>query len=201
MLTNEQKRQIREYFGIKNITVNKKRDGFDDVNEYYEHLCEEMTKKEILKKFIELRKQEEIESQEKAEKRKLKNKLKKLRKRMNRKLKENSDSSESDTDDEIEQIKPYVYFTPSMQYMFHENLYLIEMLNRYYDSNENYRKYLLEHHYEKIKITRPLHVGFTDEYHFNGYFYSANDENVSSCIHFYVNNDEITKLTHIISIL
>ena len=77
MLTNEQKRQIREYFGIKNITVNKKRDGFDDVNEYYEHLCEEMTKKEILKKFIELRKQEEIESQEKAEKRKLKNKLKK----------------------------------------------------------------------------------------------------------------------------
>ena len=54
--------------------------------------------------------------------------------------------------------------------------------------------------YEKIKITRQLHRGFTDENHFNGYFYSGDDEEMSGCIHFYVENDVIKKLSRIVEI-
>ena len=200
MLTNEQKRQIREYYDIKNITVNKKRDGFTDVNMYYEDLFLQMKTDEVVKRELALRKQRELELKEKEAKKKLKNKLKKLRKRMNKKVKEFSDSDSNDADDETEQIKPYVFFSPHLQSQFNDNLYLIEMLNQYFDANENYKKFLLENDYEKINITKALHKGFTDENHFNGYFYSGNDEITSTCIYFYVQNEAITKLSKIVEI-
>jgi len=206
MLSNEKKRELREYFEIKNISYWKTREGYLKIDEYYEVLLGRMNKA-IQKQEEEKRKQEdeekrlqqEEEDKQKDLKRRLKNKLKKLRKRLNKKIKEISDTDE-DTDDEIQQVKPYVFFSPSLQNQFNDNLYLIEMLNQYYDNNENYRNFLLENNYEKIKITRCLHRGFTDEYHFNGFFYSGDDKIISTCIHFYVENDIITKLSKIIEI-
>ena len=122
---------------------------------------------------------------------------------MNKKIKEINDNQSSDTDDDNEteqQVKPYVFFTKSLHNQFNENLYLIEMLNQYYDTNENYRNYLLDNKYEKIKITRPLHKGFIDGLHFNGYFYSGDDIEISGCVHFYVENDAIIKLSKIVEI-
>ena len=53
----------------------------------------------------------------------MKNKIKKLRKRINRKVKQFNDlSSDEETDDEIEQIKPYVIFTQSLQSRFGKRL-------------------------------------------------------------------------------
>ena len=195
LVNNETKKELRDYFNIKNISVAKEKEGFYDVNMYYEVLFRRREKIEQDKKM-------EIEKQERDNKKKLRNKLKKLRKKINKKVKQFNDSSdeEDETDDELEQVKPYVFFTQSLQSRFDENLYLIGLLNQYYDNNENYKSFLQENGYEKIKITRPLHRGFTDENHFNGYFYSGDDEEMSGCIHFYVENDVIKKLSRIVEI-
>ena len=195
MLSNETKKELRDYFSIKNISSAREKEGFYDVNMYYDVLLARRDK-------IEQDKINEIEQQDKENKKKLKNILKKLRKRINKKVKQFSDSGsdEDDTDDEIEQVKPYVFFTQTLQSRFDENLYLIGLLNQYYDTNENYKKFLMGNGYEKIKITRQLHRGFTDENHFNGYFYSGDDEEMSGCIHFYVENDVIKKLSRIVEI-
>ena len=131
----------------------------------------------------------------------MKNKLKKLRKRLNKQAKQfSSDSDECSEDDEPEQVKPYIFFTPQLQPLFAENLNLIGLLNKYYESNENYRKYLLDNQYEKIKISRQLHTGFTDPLHFNGYFLTRDDSKKSGCIHFYVEDGVIKKLSMIMEI-
>lgn len=195
MLNNETKKELRDYFSIKNISSAREKEGFYDVNMYYDVLLARRDKMEQDKK-------NEIEQQEKDNKKKLKNKLKKLRKRINRKVKQFSDSSDDDeTDDEVEQVKPYIFFTPSLQSRFDETLYLIGLLNQYYEINETYRNFLLDNGYDKLKITRLLHRGFTDDNHFNGYFYSGDDVEVSGCIHFYVENDVIKKLSKIVEIL
>ena len=194
MLNNETKKELRDYFSIKNISSAREKEGFYDVNMYYDVLLARRDKMEQDKK-------NEIEQQEKDNKKKLKNKLKKLRKRINRKVKQFSDSSDDDeTDDEVEQVKPYIFFTPSLQSRFDETLYLIGLLNQYYEINETYRNFLLDNGYDKLKITRLLHRGFTDDNHFNGYFYSGDDVEVSGCIHFYVENDVIKKLSKIVEI-
>ena len=193
MLNNENKKELRDYFSIKNISSAREKEGFYDVNMYYDVLLARRDKMEQDKK-------NEIEQQEKDNKKKLKNKLKKLRKRINRKVKQFSDSSNDETDDEVEQVKPYIFFTPSLQSRFDETLYLIGLLNQYYEINEAYRNFLLENGYDKLKITRLLHRGFTDDNHFNGYFYSGDDVEVSGCIHFYVENDVIKKLSKIVEI-
>ena len=54
--------------------------------------------------------------------------------------------------------------------------------------------------YEKIKVTRHLHTGYTDPLHLNGYFLTRDDSKMSGCIHFYVENDVIKKLSMIIEI-
>ena len=194
MLSNDIKKQLRDFFSIKNISQSKLKEGFHDVNMYYDYLLAKREKIEQDKKI-------EIEQLEKENKKKLRNKLKKLRKKINKKVKQFSDSSDSDdTDDENEQVKPYIFFTKSLQTRFDENLYLIGLLNNYYDNNINYRNYLLKNGYEKIKITKTLHRGFTDEIHFNGYFYSGDDVKISGCIHFYVEDDVIKKLSMIVEI-
>lgn len=205
MLTFEKKRQIREYFEIKNISYWKTREGYLDIDQYYEVLLGRMNKclqkqeeEKRKQEEEEKRKQQEEEDKQKDLKRRLKNRLKKIRKRLNKKVKEINDSDE-DSDDDI-QVKPYIFFSPQLQSQFNDNLYLIEMLNQYYDTNENYKKFLFENNYEKIKITRNLHRGFTDEFHFNGFFYSGDDKIMSGCIHFYVENDKITKLSKIVEI-
>ena len=117
MLSNDIKKQLRDFFSIKNISVSKLKEGFYDVNMYYDYLLAKREKIEQDKKF-------EIEQLEKENKKKLRNKLKKLRKKINKKVKQFSDSSDSDdTDDEIEQVKPYIFFTKSLQTRFDENLY------------------------------------------------------------------------------
>ena len=199
MLSNAVKKELREYFGIKNITYAKNQEGFDDVNDYYRDLINQRYSTEIVRKEIERRKLVAREDQEKEEKRKFRNKLKKLRKRINKQAKQFS-SDEDDTDDEIEQVKPYVFFIPQLQTLFTENLNLIGLLNKYYENNENYRNYLLNNNYEKIKITRHLHTGYTDPLHFNGYFLTRDDSKMSGCIHFYVEDGVIKKLSMIIEI-
>ena len=102
MLSNDIKKQLRDFFSIKNISVSKLKEGFYDVNMYYDYLLAKREKIEQDKKI-------EIEQLEKENKKKLRNKLKKLRKKINKKVKQFSDSSDSDTDDEIEQVKPYIF--------------------------------------------------------------------------------------------
>lgn len=199
-LNNASKKELRDYFGIKNITKAKNDDGFDDVNEYYKDLFYRKQTSELVKIELQRRKQLQIEEDEKDKKRKLKNKLKKLRKRINKQAKQISDS-DNETEDEIEQVKPYITFSSHIEKQFTENLYLIALLNSYYENNENYRNFLLENQYEKIKVTKQLHTGFTDPLHFNGYFSTRDDSNVSNCIHFYVEDDAIKKLTMIVEIL
>ena len=195
MLSNDIKKELREYFNIKNISAAKYKEGFWDVNIYYDALLLRKTKIENDKKILEEQEQEE-------QKRKLKNKLKKLRKKINKQAKQFSSDSETETDDEAEQVKvkPYIFFIPQLQSLFTENLHLIGLLNNYYANNENYKNYLLENGYEKIKITRQLHTGFTDPLHFNGYFLTRDDRKMSGCIHFYVEHDAIKKISMIMEI-
>ena len=201
MLANDIKKELREYFKITNISKEKIKLGYADVNEFYGFLFRRRETLENQKREAELKKQQQLEAQEKENKRKLKNKLKKLRKRINAKNRTESSNSNDDSDDEEdEQVKPYVFFSQGLQSRFDENLYLIGLLNQYFETNENYRKFLLENGYKKIKITRPLHRGFVDGVHFNAYMYSADDIEISNCIHFYVENDAITKLSRIVEI-
>ena len=129
MLNNETKKELRDYFSIKNISSAREKEGFYDVNMYYDVLLARRDK--IVQDKI-----NEIEQQDKENKKKLKNKLKKLRKRINKKVKQFSDSGsdEDDTDDEIEQVKPYIFFIPQLQPLFKENLNLIGLLNNYYET-------------------------------------------------------------------
>ena len=202
MLANDIKKELREYFKITNISKEKIKLGYADVNEFYGFLFRRRETLENQKREAELKKQQELEAQEKENKRKLKNKLKKLRKRINAKNRTESSNSNDDSSDdgEDEQVKPYVFFSQGLQSRFDENLYLIGLLNQYFETNENYRRFLLENGYKKIKITRPLHRGFVDGVHFNAYMYSADDIEISNCIHFYVENDAITKLSRIVEI-
>lgn len=200
MLSNEMKRELRIFFNISNITTSKKKDGFNDVNEYYRHLLIEKQDIETIRNEIERQKEKEKEETEKQSKKKLRNKLKKIRKRINKKISENDTSDDDDDDIEIEQIKPYIFFIPQIQTFFDENLYIIGLLNQHYDSNEKYKEFLETNNYEKIKITRHIHRGFTDEQHFNGYFLTRDDKTISTCIHFYVENDTIKKLSRIVEI-
>ena len=198
MLSNDIKKELREYFGIKNITKARKEDGFEDVNEYYTDLFYRKQSSEVVKNELAKRKNCKVELEEKENKRKLKNKLKKLRKRINKQARQFSiDNNNSDEDpldaNEVEQVKPYIFFIPQLQPLFKDNLNLIRLLNKYYESNENYRKYLLDNQYEKIKITRQLHTGYTDPLHFNGFFLNRDDSKMSGCIHFYVEDDTIKK--------
>ena len=75
MLSNDIKKQLREYFNIRNISAAKSKDGFWDVNLYYHALLLRKNAIENEKKVLEEKIQEE-------EKRRLKNKLKKLRKKI-----------------------------------------------------------------------------------------------------------------------
>jgi hypothetical protein len=202
MLGNDVKKELRTYYNITNITTQRIKAGYADVNEYYKFLLNSKETVENQKRETESKKQEAIEQQEKENKRKLKNKLKKLRKRINSKVRNITESSndESSDDDEQEQVKPYVFFSNALQSKFDENLYLIRLLNQYYETNQNYKKFLFDNGYEKIKITRGIHKGFVDGLHFNGYMYSSDDLEISSCIHFYVENDTITKLSKIVEI-
>ena len=67
MLSNAVKKEIREYFGIKNITYAKNQEGFDDVNDYYRDLINQRYSTEIVRKEIERRKLVAREEQEKEE--------------------------------------------------------------------------------------------------------------------------------------
>jgi hypothetical protein len=193
MLSNDIKKELREYFNIKNISVAKQKAGIWDVNLYYDSLLLRKNAIENEKKMVEEQKQEE-------EKRKLKNKLKKLRKRINKQAKKFASDSDNDSEDEVEQVKPYIFFIPQLQPLFTENLYLIGLLNNYYETNENYKDFLIQNEYEKIKITRQLHTGFTDPLHFNGYFLTRDDSKMSGCIHFYVENGVIKKISMIMEV-
>ena len=142
MLSNDIKKELREYFNIKNISAAKNKDGFWDVNVYYDALLLRKNAIENEKKLLEEKAQEE-------EKRRMRNKLKKLRKKINRQAKQFSSDEDTDDDDEVEQVKPYIFFIPQLQPLFKENLNLIGLLNNYYENNENYRKYLLDNEFEK----------------------------------------------------
>ena len=204
MLGNDVKKELRAYYNITNITTQRIKAGYADVNEFYKFLLNSKETVENQKREIESKKQEAIEQEEKENKRKIKNKLKKLRKRINAKVRNITESSNDESSDEeeepVEQVKPYVFFSQVLQSRFDENLYLIRLLNQYYETNENYKKFLMNNGYEKIKITRPLHKGFVDGIHFNAYMYSGDDKEISTCIHFYVENDAITKLSKIVEI-
>ena len=178
---------------LKIFPFAQQKDGFWDVNIYYEALLLRKNAIENGKQLLEEQKQEE-------EKRKLKNKLKKLRKRINKQAKQFSSDSEDTEDDEPKQVKPYIFFIPQLQPLFTENLNLIGLLNMYYENNENYRNFLLTNEYEKIKITRQLHTGYTDPLHFNGYFLTRDDSKMSGCIHFYVEDGLIKKISMIMEI-
>jgi hypothetical protein len=194
MLSNDIKKQLREYFNIKNISAAKSKHGFWDVNLYYNALLLRKNAIENEKKILEEKVQEE-------EKRRMRNKLKKLRKKINKQAKQfSSDEDTDDDNDEVEQVKPYIFFIPQLQPLFKENLNLISLLNNYYENNQNYRKYLLDNEFEKIKITRQLHTGYTDPLHFNGYFLNRDDSKMSGCIHFYVEDYAIKKLSMIMEI-
>lgn len=193
MLSNDIKKELREYFDIKNISIAKQKGGFWDVNLFYDTLLSRKINIENEKKLLEEQKQDE-------EKRKLKNKLKKIRKRINRQAKQFTSDSDTDSEEEVEQVKPYIFFIPQLQPLFTENLNIIGLLNKYYETNENYRDFLLKNDYEKIKITRQLHTGFTDPLHFNGYFLTRDDSKMSGCIHFYVEDGVIKKLSMIMEI-
>jgi hypothetical protein len=194
MLSNDIKKELREYFNIKNISAAKSKHGFWDVNLYYDALLLRKNAIENEKKLLEEKQQEE-------EKRRMRNKLKKLRKKINKQAKQFSSDEDTDNDDEVEpKVKPYIFFIPQLQPLFKENLNLIGLLNKYYEDNENYRKYLLDNEFEKIKITRQLHTGYTDPLHFNGYFLTRDDSKMSGCIHFYVEDGVIKKLSMIMEI-
>ena len=64
----------------------------------------------------------------------------------------NDSSSDEKTDDEFEQVKPYIFFSQSSQSLFDENLFLIELLKNDYESNKNYKKNLFENEYRKILL-------------------------------------------------
>lgn len=220
-LSVEQKRTLREYFKIKNITVSKRQQGYENVNEYYDYLLQkydELEKQNLKSQLQEKQKQKEEENRlwneklefyrkikeqrekqrQQEEKRKLRNKLKKLKRR--NKLKNfviniqcNITEEEETTDEETENE---TVECPDVMFLRGENEDIRRMLNMFFDTNDNYRNFLQSNKYTKVLITMLRHRGFTDEEHFNGYFLKDNDEK-SCCIHFYTDDTKIIKLSYI----
>jgi hypothetical protein len=73
-------------------------------------------------------------------------------------------------------------------------LYLIELLKIFYKNNSNYKKFINESNYIKLEIVKDIH-SYNNE-HFNGIFYDTGKRK-SPQIHFYVKNDQITKMSFV----
>ena len=93
----------------------------------------------------------------------------------------------------------YIYF--SNELIKNNNniylLYLIELLKNFYKNNSNYKKFINESNYIKLEIVKDIH-SYNNE-HFNGIFYDTMKRK-SPQIHFYVKNDQITKMSYVIFI-
>ena len=74
-------------------------------------------------------------------------------------------------------------------------LNIITLLNEFYDMNTNYKQFLNNNKYCKIKLIKDIHVGFTDCLHFNGIFLNTDDNLISSVFHFYLEHDKISKIS------
>ena len=73
-------------------------------------------------------------------------------------------------------------------------LYLISLLKNFYKNNSNYKKFINESNYIKLEIVKDIH-SYNNE-HFNGIFYDTGKRK-SPQIHFYVKNDQITKMSFV----
>lgn len=195
------KRELREYFQIKNITISRKKEKVENIEEYYSILEKRKNEIETLK---EVEKQKNETEKLKNEKRRLRN-IKKRNRRKNKQMNEKNDSDDSDDSDNSENdeenfilTKPYISFLEGIN--FYKNLHLIKMLNNYYYTNDKYREYLKENNFTKIKVIKSLHYGYTDELHFNVCFYNSDESIKSNCVHVYVDDkiDNIIKLSLIL---
>ena len=92
-------------------------------------------------------------------------------------------------------FKPYIYFSKRLQMQFTNCLNIINLLNEFYDMNTNYKQFLNNNKYCKIKVIKDIHVGFTDGLHFNGIFLNTDDTLISSVFHFYLEHDKISKIS------
>ena len=73
-------------------------------------------------------------------------------------------------------------------------LYLISLLKNFYKNNSNYKKFINESNYIKLEIVKDIH-SYNNE-HFNGIFYDTGKRK-SPQIHFYVKNNNITKMSFV----
>ena len=94
-------------------------------------------------------------------------------------------------------FKPYIYFSKRLKMQFTNCLNIITLLNEFFDTNTNYRQFLTNNKYCKLKIIKNIHVGFTDGLHFNGIFLNNDDTIISSVYHFYVEHDKLIKLSFV----
>lgn len=221
-ISREEKQTLREYFNIKSITQSRRKEGYDDIDEYYLFL---KTKK--------------FNTEEELKKNKIDNKkkLKKKRNKQNKKLKQNNiieqiqeeeiqeeqqiqeeeqigglknppypptasgiaqEENSSDTDIECEvyiQYKPKIYFSKRLK-DYNKKYEIIDLLNNLYDNSETYKIFLQDNKYDLIKIVKEIHTGYHDPLHFNGFFKSFNHQD-SKTYHFYINDNKVTQLSQI----
>jgi len=140
----------------------------------------------------------------------------KRRKRVNAKMRSLNivvaNDDKSDTTDESSNINyepdepvAEIYIQQNPQIFFSKNMYknnvarfkIFDMLKSLYVTSENYRKFLIEHKYQKIKIIKEPHGGYHDDIHISGYFKNGYETVESVLYHFYITNDKITKLSKI----
>ena len=102
------------------------------------------------------------------------------------------------TDNSFESIQqPYIYFINKIKPFYNDNLNIIHLLNDFFKNNTNYKKYLYDNDFNKVKILKHIHSGYLDEAHLTAVLQNNDHTNKSSAIHFYVTNNKITKLSYL----
>ena len=89
----------------------------------------------------------------------------------------------------------YIYF--SNELIKNNNnvylLYLIELLNNFYKNNSNYRNFIQTNKYIKLEVVKDIH---SYDNHMNGIFHNSKKQK-SPQIHFYIKNNNITKMSFV----
>lgn len=181
----EEKKSIRLYFNIKNITQARNKAKFNDTDLYYEHL------KTLL----------QPEPLSKSQKKRLKKKKSLEKKKFALSLEENvlEEADSLGEENSEEQIKrPYLIFKNIIPYL--ERSTIIKMMNLLWNNSVDYFDFIKKNNYNIIKITKGIHLDINrnlNSYHFNGFFKNKTID--SNIFHFYIFDNKVVSMTELIS--